>query len=218
MKTAAAIITESRATEQPRFLGIKTPRVSMIGYCDRRHVAKVLGIITSDISDFYCRSGYMLQDAVYNELKKVYPGTVQEVTVATTVEGGETHPDLFIPEIKHGVQVKSDAENASFGKPKKAHQEQALLEWHFWRLSGQCVTEEGLPIAMVPNTYELLYVGRESFGLNIISVPIKYDPVKARALQDRYENIMDYIEMEVLTEPLVQHEWQCGYCSMRCFE
>lgn len=218
MINATRILLNYRKSQKSRFHGIRTPRVSMIGYCNRMHVAKVLGIISSDIPTIYTRSGYALQDFIFHELQAVYPNTQQELIVRTTVEGAETHPDIYIPEIRHGIQVKGDNENSTFGASCKAHKEQALLEWHFWRLAGCCMNEDGTIFTEVPKTYELLYAGRESWGENTVSLPIKYELTKARFLQERYEDLMDYIEMEMLPEPLSAKGSDCGFCALKCFE
>jgi hypothetical protein len=185
----------------------------------------VLELIPSEIDPFYREAGYMIQDRVYQRIRSVYPRAEQEVTVRTTIEGGETHPDIYIPEINHCIQVKSCSKKFLQGSVslKAGHKDQVLMEWWFWfNAEGYYIDgpigELSRYTKCVPTTYEVMYLSREDYGLNYKSLPITYDPMRAQALVKRYEDLAVLIDLEILPEPPVGRCSDCRDCGMNCFE
>lgn len=128
-------------------------RVSSIGDCRRKVVAKCLGYFDETIGWIYSKGGHVLQAVAFEYIRKLYPGAEEEVTIPTSAPGTWTHPDIFIPSLGLSSQVKSCKRNAVMAYvergeklPKEKHVEQVLLEWYFWRKAGFCITETGMKI------------------------------------------------------------------------
>jgi len=110
-----------------------------------------------------------------------------------------------------GVQIKSTKRRAIWeyqgkmvpgkfgvGIPKAAQVDQALLEWHFWRQAGFCLTRAGARIEGVPETYELLYLGREDFGDTRQSVEVPWDEPRAAALATEFDRRVEALRWHEL--------------------
>jgi hypothetical protein len=205
---------------KPRFLGVRTPRVSMIGMCDRLHVALALNPSISNFDMFYQRAGYTLQERVFSLIKRYYPQAVQELEVYTVDDRSNCHPDIYIPEINHCIQIKSDSDSAAKKKiTHKSHKNQALLEWHFWKKWGFAIdTQTGEVLNGSPKSYEVFYIARESYGEFYFSVPISYITTEANVLEKKYRNLIEYIELEILPDSPAKKCKDCWQCPLKCFE
>lgn len=201
MIKATEIIDKVLAEERkPRF-PLREPRVSSIGYCEKAQVLKALTQKEEDIDIFpwiYYESGYVLQDRVYNRIKKEYPDAIDEINVPTCIENVYCHPDIYIPSLGLCIQVKVRRESSSFGILQKAHKEQCLLEWYFWVTAGYYKDKNKEKIYQdVAKAYEVLYLGRESYGEKKVSIPIKYDRLTAESLANKYVSIQAHIDIGV---------------------
>jgi hypothetical protein len=227
--SASDILTKVYQKEaKPRFLGERNARVSLVGMCIRRHVAQILYPDQFDFDPYYSRAGYTLQERALAMIKTIYPKAFQEAIVPTLSDDYEKiqcHPDIYVPELHLGIQVKSCSDGAAKEKRKtKSHYEQALLEWHFWKKAGYCVNRvwDGNVYTdymeqTVPIHYELLYLARESYMLYYHSVPVKYVTTEAHQLELRLRQVQDYIDMEVLPEIPTKRQKDCFTCSQQCF-
>jgi len=117
--------------------------------------------------------------------------------------------------LNYCIQVKSGSDTSvSFGQMKSYHKDQVLLEWYFWQEAGHCITEDGARINCVPTGYEVLYVGRESYGEKMVSVKVPYDKMRALKLFQKFEDMATYIELETLPEPMKSKTFECNNCGL----
>lgn len=209
----AKIINKEKNTV-PEGKSHKVPRPSQIWICKRKHVGIAMELIKNDILWYYCEAGITLQTNAYNRIKKEYPDTVQEVAVPTGYPGIDTHPDIYIPSLKHCMQVKSASDTSTgFGKLKPYHKDQVLMEWYFWNKAGYCITEEGERLNGVPVSYEILYLGRESYGEAMESVQITYNKMEADRLAERFEELVSCLELKILPQGLGKPGFECKGCG-----
>ena len=116
-------------------------------------------------------------------------------------------------QVGHGVQIKSTKRRGIWeyqglsmpgkfgvGVPKDSQVDQALLEWHFWKDAGFCLTQDGGKVVGVPETYELLYIGREDFGGTRCSIEVKWDEARAAALAAEFARRVDALKWHELPE------------------
>ena len=201
------------------------PRVSSIGYCMRKQVAKCLGMFEPAFPRKYTVWGHALQAFYAAELAKqmvVY----NELEVRTSQLGVYCHPDIFVTDTRssRGIQVKTvgkwGMQKLRVAKPEDI--EQAQLEWWFWEQNGAMY---GNSYVKSPLEYELLYVERpdvceENWTDRLCTFPVSWDSTKMLELQDRFDYIANCITLEILPEPKhVKPQYECLECIFKqeCF-
>ena len=175
----------------------REPRVSAIGYCQRKQVARAHGIFMDYFPWYYGEMGHALQHRAFLRFKRRYVDAEEEVSVPHAV--GTCHPDIYLPTERLAIQVKTGSDNkANRANFDAANREQCLLEWASWRGAGHAITQDGRRIEGVPETYWLLLLGRESAGRVMGQSRVKWDPIRAARLQARLLETHAYIESETL--------------------
>ena len=221
--TACSIIDRVVAEESQRSDFVRAQaRVSAIGMCPRKTVAQALGHIQSDISWTFSKGGHVLQAMAFHRILRAYPFAVEEVSVPTSVPKTWTHPDIYIPNLGLGIQVKSCHKSkivkylkTGEGLPNRYNVDQCLLEWFYWRKAGFCLTENREKLPGFPHSYELLYIAREDFIETRCSIPVEWDPVRAgrldAELQRRHELIAwGEVPDKTKASPNDDPWWECG--------
>ena len=207
------ILEESRM----RIFDPREPRISSIGLCNRRQVARALGRVADTIPWEYGEAGHVLENRVYERILRIYPDAVHEPAVETWIPGVYCHPDIYVPSERHCIQVKSgDASSASWGQLKPYHRDQVWGEWLAWMMTGPYAAG----FDAIPLSYEVLYLDRSSFGRVRLSVPVRFDQRKAAHLIEKFWEVARSIEFEILPPRPKVRSWECYDCNLKgeCWE
>ncbi len=219
MPSGADIIRAQWAAERatPKF-DPRQPRVSAIGLCVYRQVSRALGNhVEPEFPWIYGEAGHLLQYGAFMRIKAAYPDAENEVSVETVIPGVYCHPDIIIPSLKKCIQVKSaDASSATYGNATPYQVDQCLMEWVSWQHSRQWTSEDGLRSGeFVPAEYEVLIRDRESYGRPDldVSVPVRWDPNRARLLTAKFHEIDFYISAEILPQKPAKRQFDCWFST-----
>jgi len=191
------------------------PRVSSAGNCITRQTGIMLGLFTSDIDPMYSEAGHKLQAAAYERYLKIWPDTVEEVSVQTCIPGVYTHPDIVVPSKNLVIQVKSVTCWAmNNGKtPKETAIAQVMLEWHFFKRYKKYFYA-GKQWDFEPIHYEILYLSRDRWGLRSEAFTMVYDKQYAEKLEKNFKLVYDsysWGELPRNQKPAADHE--CGFTT-----
>ena len=220
----AAILDEAIADEARRkTFKSDQIRVSGIGHCARHQLAQAMGMVANEISWDYSEGGHLMEEPVERRLRAIYPQTEAQVSIPTTARGTWTHPDHLVPELGLALQQKTVKRRAileyldgvrdeTFGLPKGYQVDPVLLEWWCWRRAGFCLTQDRRRLNIVPQRYELLYLGRDDFGESRVSIPVAWDAARAQALADEFSRRVDLLAWgELPDKTYPEPQFDCGF-------
>lgn len=195
----------------------KVPWVALNHLCERKHAAIVTGLCENKIRYDLKEAAWLLQDRLCQRLQKKYPETVQEVILPTTWPGSNCRPDILIPELRHCIQVKTATDEQGYSLLQESHRDQVLLEWFFWRQAGYCITQDQRRIDIIPETYEVFYLGREHYGQFYASHLIEYNRIRANVLHERFRRVGEYLSLgELPPPPRKPFYLHCRDCTAPC--
>lgn len=195
----------------------KEIRLSAIGLCMRRQVLGALEPESSSPIPFeYDESGHLLQDALFQRIKTIYPHALAEYEVHH--DGGTGHIDVLIPPHSTDaadcpyliVEVKTMACGGMnyLSEPKESH---------LWQVKGQMYyLQENLRtqlLTLQAVDAEIIYLCRDHFGEHFrafsVNFPSKEEITEIVARIAQVERAIR--QGEVPPVPFAKPEWQCTY-------
>lgn len=173
-------------------------RTSEIGLCGRKVVFHALNPERRDrIQAIYSLSGRMLERRAYEALKAAYPSTEEQVIVRHP--WGESHPDIWVPELGWYVECKGASAAAARSKALKPHhRDQVQATWGFWRDAGGCFTADGRWIPGVPTHAFILLQSREDWGETVAANQVRWDGERFERLRGRMDERDVQIACEII--------------------
>ena len=172
-------------------------RPSSIGRCARQAVYAMMGAPSDPQATFALKGvaylGHVLEENLVSLYLKQYPSAIPQYEI-TTPYGITAHSDLWVPELKKDIEVKSVSANArKHGLPTEEHRKQLMLRLHLNRKYHDCEA-----------TGEFVYFFRETLfdpdTMEPTIIPLEYDEREGQALEDRMLGILRMAKEGTLPE------------------
>jgi len=177
-------------------------RLSEVGHCLRRASLRILGydsMPTTLRQESVFLSGDEHEEAIASLWEEAYPGEIdRQVEVQSPY--GTGHMDVWVKSLRHYVECKSTTKKSVPYLPHEDYVDQVTLYHHYY------IQPTG------GGTAELAYRVKETG--EIISIPVPYDPERAKRLIARLEDLQGAV---AFGQPLPipkgssMDQFPCGY-------